>query len=190
MYKRLILMIIYSISTFSQETVIKHYRPFSEIVNDEISKQAVLVVNQRKVGQCITQSKRIIREDAWRCNAGDKIFDPCFVNPKGPQNRLICPVSPWQGDSTEIFVVKPVDNKQHIKLDVSKVYPWAVELINGVTCVAYQPKYNINDLTVYYRCQDQSFLAGHLQRCKAQWTMLNIDKQQVSTTIAMTKAWF
>lgn len=64
----------FSFLASASDTVLKLYRPFGDVF-----EQAPPVVKKIMSGQCYEQSHIIIREDAWRCQAGDQLFDPCFV---------------------------------------------------------------------------------------------------------------
>ena len=74
----LLLIVIINSSLFAADTELQLYRPFTET-----TKQAPLKIVQQKIGECIQQSKLIVREDAWRCVTESDTYDPCFVKPYG-----------------------------------------------------------------------------------------------------------
>lgn len=185
--RRLVVMIstiLGSFCLFAQDTELKLYRPFGEAV-----QQAPVVVKQIVSGQCWQQSQRIKREDAWRCAAADKIYDPCFVKQFGSLQQAVCPQSPWSGESVQINLSSPLDNSQHIELDMSRAFPWAIELTSGEKCQAVDAGEIYDNLPIRYLCNSQAVLLGHIQRCKALWSILQRDKDGVSTAM-VAKAWF
>lgn len=171
-------------SSQAKDTSLKLYRPFSASEG-----QASISVLASKAGYCPEQSKLILREDAWRCHAGGKVYDPCFVKPFGNRKEALCPQSPWDGDSIQITVKEPLDNIFHSRLDMSRAYPWAVLLSDGVYCQAVDRREHHDNLPVRYQCQDKSLLIGHLQRCDPRWQILQKKNQQIQS-ISLETAWF
>ncbi|WP_419420567.1 hypothetical protein ACNVED_04495 [Legionella sp. D16C41] len=176
---------IFFVSLSYADTEIKLYRPFGDVV-----EQQPLVIKATYSGVCWQQSRRIQREDAWRCQVQDKIYDPCFVKQFSAFKQAICPQSPWNGASVLINLPAAVNNSQHSQLDVSKTYPWAIELNTGERCEALDKEAMYDNMPIRYRCNNQTELLGHLQRCKSTWTILQRDKNSQITTVIVTKAWF
>lgn len=176
-----IFAIFISFCSFAEDTELKLYRPFG----DDTS----VVIKERVAGQCIQQSQRIKREDAWRCLAEGKVYDPCFVKTYGSHQEAVCPQSPWVGDSVQINLSSPIDNSQHIVLDMSEAFPWAVELSTGEKCQAVDEGEVYDGLQVHYQCNSQTVLIGKVQRCEAKWSVLQRTPKGVTTAL-VTKAWF
>ncbi|CEG58215.1 hypothetical protein [Legionella fallonii] len=179
-----ILLFFCSFVVFADDTVLKLYRPFGEVV-DQVPPSVKNVLQ----GYCDTQSQLIIREDAWHCQAEGKIFDPCFVKLAGNKMEAVCPQSPWVGDSVQINVATPLNNDNHVTLDMSRVFPWAVELVNGEHCQAVAPNEVYDSMPIRYRCSNQNVLIGYLQRCKSIWSMLEKTPEGV-ITVEFRRAWF
>lgn len=173
-----------SLSAIAAETVLKLYRPFGEAV-----EQVSPVPTVELAGICIGQSQLILREDAWRCQVDNTVFDPCFIKAGAQQQQLICPKSPWTSEGVAIHVATPLDNEQHIGLDMSRTWPWAIELSNGDYCQAVSATQTFDSMPVRYQCSNDNVLIGHLQRCKAPWSMLEKTAAGVITA-ELTKAWF
>lgn len=171
-------------SASASDTILKLYRPFGEVFD-----QAPPIVKKKLSGQCYEQSRVIIREDAWRCQAEGQLFDPCFVKAGGKKLEVVCPQSPWVGDSIQINVTVPLDNENHKTLDMSRAFPWAIELVNGEYCLAINSNEQYDSMPVRYRCNNQNVLIGHLQRCKTVWSMLEKTPQGVKT-VELHRAWF
>ncbi|STX28318.1 Uncharacterised protein [Legionella beliardensis] len=170
---------------YTMDTEVKLYRPFGDV-----TAQEALVVKETYPGECWQQSERIKREDAWRCRVQNKIYDPCFVKQFSAHKQAICPQSPWNGASIMLNLVVPVNNSQHLSLDVSKTYPWAIELTTGEKCEASDAQGIYDNMPIRYHCNNQTELLGELQRCKTTWTILQRHKDNQITMASVIKAWF
>ncbi len=177
----LTLMIICPFLVVAEETELKFYRPFLNETQVEIEKKVA--------GECWQQSERIKREDAWRCQAEGKIFDPCFIKPQSSPKEAICPQSPWTKNALLINLTTPVDNSLHSALDMAEAYPWAVELTTGEKCQAIDKGEIFDGLDVHYLCNNQTTLIGRVQRCKSEWSMLHRTANNVTTAL-LSRAWF
>lgn len=173
-----------SFAVEASDTVLKLYRPYGEP-----TEQVIPVIKQSIMGQCFSQSQIILREDAWRCEAEGKTFDPCFVKAGNNRTEALCPQSPWEGDSIQITVSTPLNNEQNETLDMSSAYPWGIELANGERCLAVNSNQTFEEMPVRYQCLNQNLLVGYLQRCKNEWTMLEKTPNGV-VTASIVKAWF
>ncbi|MBA3536217.1 MAG: hypothetical protein H0T84_06370 [Tatlockia sp.] len=176
-----IFAIMWSFCVLAEDTELKFYRPF---VNEN-----QLVIKKTSSGECWHQSQRIKREDAWRCIAEGRVFDPCFIKPHGPRKEAICPDSPWTTSAVLINLSAPADNGHHIALDMSETYPWAVELTSGEKCQAVDEGQVYDGLQVHYQCNSPTFLIGRVQRCDAKWSILQRTATGIST-VGLSKAWF
>lgn len=186
MLQRVLLFMLYFCSYIAAAdvTVLKLYRPFGE-VTEQVSPE----VKSELKGSCWVQSRLIVREDAWRCRAQGKIYDPCFVKASGTAMEVLCPHSPWVSDSVQIRVKVSLNNAKHSSLDMSRAFPWAIELSNGEHCQAIDSEKDYDGMAVHYHCSDQNLLLGYLQRCKAQWSMLEKTPDGVKT-VELSKVWF
>lgn len=176
-----IFIILGSFGVLADDTELKFYRPFVNSMQ--------FMIKEKKAGECWQQSQRIQREDAWRCVAEGKTYDPCFINPHGSRKEAICPDSPWVNNALMLNLTTPVDNSQHLPLDMSKAYPWALELSTGEKCLAIDEGQIYDGLQIYYQCERSSVLFGRLQRCEARWSMLQRKVEGVSTA-SVIMAWF
>lgn len=175
---------IYSFAVMADDTVLKLYRPFGDV-----EEQIAPVVKRTIAGECDSQSQLSVREDAWRCQAEGRVYDPCFVKTgKGP-NAALCPSSPWAADSVLIEVSIPLINEHHSPLDMSRSFPWAIELINGEHCQAIEASQSYDSMPVRYQCTMHNRLLGSLQRCKAVWSMLEKTSDGVMS-VDIKRVWF
>jgi hypothetical protein len=83
-------------------------------------------------GQCWTASIAAPAADAYRCFQGNKILDPCFA-PKHRSSpvQLACVDAPW-----DRAVMLQVTGRLPAPAPHSAARPWAIELANGVRCIA------------------------------------------------------
>jgi hypothetical protein len=181
----LIFFIVFTPLSYTKDTEVKLYRPFGDV-----TAQEPLVVKEVYQAECLQQSQRIQREDAWRCHVLEKIYDPCFVKQFSSHKQAICPQSPWNGASVLLNLAMPVDNSQHHLLDISKTYPWAIELSTGEKCEALEEGGIYDNMPIRYHCNNQTELLGHLQRCKTIWTILQCYPGNQLKIAVVAKAWF
>ncbi|WP_237759055.1 hypothetical protein [Legionella birminghamensis] len=176
---------INAITATAKDTELEFYHPFEGIEG----VPAATVVSSYE-GECWQQSQKIKREDAWRCAAEGKIFDPCFIKPFGKKSSAFCPGSPWSKQSVEIKLRNAVNESAQAALDISRTYPWVVELASGEKCLAVDEGSMYDGMPVHYQCEHQGILMGHLQRCKAEWSMLMHEQNGKVDTVPIVKAWF
>lgn len=169
---------------FGSDTDILVFRPYARA-----NYEAPLVIDEEVQGFCRQQSLLTSRDDAWRCMTDNKQYDPCFARRFGSKQDVICVQSPWITRGIKIKLEHSLDNNLHQDLDVSKDYPWALELSDGVKCVAIQTHEKFDGLPIRYQCETKTQLFGKIQRCEAQWSILQRDEQDVST-VYIEKAWF
>jgi hypothetical protein len=50
-----------------------------------------IVVDETLSGSCSGSSKASPRRDAWRCSVADDTYDPCFSDPSGTADFVVCP---------------------------------------------------------------------------------------------------
>lgn len=166
------------------DTVLKLYRPFGEVIN-----QVAPVVKAVLSGDCLAQSSLILREDAWRCEAGGRVYDPCFAAMAAKQVSVKCLQSPWSEEAVQINLSHPLDNKNHVALDMSQAFPWGIELLNGEYCIAVQPTQFYDSMPIRYHCATEHYLMGYIQRCSPVWSMLEKTPKGVVSR-KFKKAWF
>lgn len=174
--------LLWSMTAFAVDTEVNLYRPLTDAANQSPAIAA------KKMGLCAQQSELIKREDAWRCVAENKVYDPCFMQP-GSNVNVVCPESPWANQAVQITVSSPLDNKQYQTLDMSRTFPWAIELTSGDKCQAIDTKEEYDGLPIRYRCGKQTELIGHVQRCEGMWKMLQHASNGVDT-VQIARAWF
>ena len=83
-----------------------------------------------QVGYCWTESLASGQPDAWRCMAGNSIYDPCFTI-AGETGAVACGASPT-GDpyAFRLKLTRPLPERTAPAID----RPWMVELADDVVC--------------------------------------------------------
>lgn len=180
----MIFLIILPFAVFSDTTELKLYRPFGES-----GSQSALTAEIKRAGECWKPSEKIIRDDAWRCIAEGKIYDPCFVKKSQTGIEVRCPVSPWSDEVVEITLTGALPEQTLPALDMSVNFPWAIELGTGERCLAMEPGSVYETMDVHYQCNSEMIVMGHLQRCKKPWTMIGKKEAQLQTVV-IVRAWF
>jgi hypothetical protein len=173
----------WSLWAVAADTVLKLYRPYGAVL-----EQMIPVAKKQLLGQCDGPSKVVVREDAWRCLAEGQVFDPCFVE-RTKRTKVLCPKSPWTNDGVQINLDSELTEEELPTLDMSRNFPWAVELVSGERCQAIDTKEQYDSLPIRYHCTKGSKLMGYLQRCKPVWSMLEQTPSGVITA-EFKKAWF
>ena len=142
---------------------------------------------QERSGSCWSSSAVLDREDAWRCMAGDDIYDPCF-SMEGDGQAVICDTN-------------PLDESKGFKLNLTASLPphgtiapeksaWVFELPDGTDCSFMGGATAAFDgQRVNYSCSDGWFILGELQEGQvwtAQKVRLSSDLSSVVESIRVT----
>jgi hypothetical protein len=125
------------------------------------------VPTQERTGSCWSTSNVLNRVDAWRCIAGNSIYDPCFSIP-GNSQAVICDT-------------RPLSDSTGFKLNLTESLPargtvspvksaWAFELADGTNCIFMGgATATFEGKRVNYSCSDGWFILGELQEDQV-WT--------------------
>lgn len=178
-----LIFLVFTLTCVAEETETRLFRPFTEG-----AEHASFKIKEIVKGNCYRQSELMPREDAWQCQTVGKTYDPCFKKP-GNGNKLYCPQSPWNGDSTVIEAGIVVSNNHFDSVNMGDNLPWVVLLDSGVICKRSLKRGEYDQQPIQFLCQDNSFLFGRLQRCRAQWSMLMYDGKH-DGTVNIKQAWF
>jgi hypothetical protein len=108
----------------------------------------------RKKGTCWTGSIAVSRPGAWRCMAGNAIYDPCF-RVANKNERVVCGANPLKHDEGFVLMLAQPLPKQHAT--ATEAQPWLVELADGSICEAATGTMAIiDDEPVRYPCREPS----------------------------------
>lgn len=126
-----------------------------------------VTATQRTSGSCFTSSIVAARSDAWRCNAGNNLLDPCFTV---DQQHVFCPSpGPWANSGT-LVSVPSLPTGQANKDTGTSGQPWAIQLKDGSQCTEISGATNVIDgQRLGYGCSNQLGLYGNVQRSGTVW---------------------
>lgn len=190
---RVFLFWLIVMNTFaSTSTDVRLYRPFEKNVVGQVTP----VMSEISTGTCSQYSQRDHRSDAWQCQVGERVLDPCFIKIYVKPTQAICPVSPWQTQAVTVDIRAqqlPQNNHHQENLDMSTDDPWAIDLMDGTHCMMVSDSnLSAQGQPVKYSCDNQGFLLGHIQRCELIWKMLFLPSYQsdVLNTVEIATAWY
>ena len=136
------------------------------------------IVSARVKGLCGLHSLASERADAWRCSAGNDMYDPCFTG-SVHKDTLACAQSPFSKHVTLLTLTKPLtDMKLTGELWGLRLRgePWGVRLVNGATCVAVQGATDVFEGDrLNYPCTETGWIFGVPDRSTAMWTARTVD---------------
>jgi hypothetical protein len=108
-------------------------------------------------GSCFAPSIAVTRPGAWRCAAGNLLYDPCFGRTDALE--LVCVTDPSKLD--EAFKLRLANPLPQIPQAPHTARPWFVETSDGLTCgFLAGATGEVNGQRVNYRCSDGSYLIG------------------------------
>jgi hypothetical protein len=98
-------------------------------------------VSEKVTGYCWVRSLATDRPDAWRCMAGNDIYDPCFSQ-SASSKTAACMKGPFSKDVVLMRLTKPlahtrdvVDSTSELRALRLRGEPWGLRLLDGQTCV-------------------------------------------------------
>jgi hypothetical protein len=109
-------------------------------------------------GSCFAPSIAITQQGAWRCTAGNLLYDPCFGRTDAME--VVCVSDPSKLDeAVKIRLADPLPQVPQVPHGAGR--PWFVETSDGVRCGFLSGATGeINGQRVNYRCSDGSYLIG------------------------------
>lgn len=128
------------------------------------------VPRNEKAGVCWTNSIAAPREGAWRCMAGNEIFDPCFAF--GP--AVVCGVNP-AADQQGFRLVLDRPLLSTLAVSAEADTGWLIQLADGTICNRATGARGMVDgqMTTYYctskRNDDSAAVLGELRTGRV-WT--------------------
>jgi hypothetical protein len=108
-------------------------------------------------GSCFAPSIAVTRQGAWRCTAGNLLYDPCFGRTDAME--VVCVTDPSKLD--EAVKIRLADPLPQVPQALGRGRPWFVETSDGLTCgFLTGATGEVNGQRVNYRCSDGSYLIG------------------------------
>jgi hypothetical protein len=155
---------------------------------------AGLTVTDRVNGTCFTQSlASASRPDAWRCNAGNAILDPCYQSVLGDRKELACPVAgPWSANVVLLTLTAPLPPETRKELSRDNTAPWAIELANGERCSLFTGATPpVAGMRINYGCPGGSQAIGDIDRSQPVWRVFfQAEKSIALEQMDVKVAWF
>lgn len=112
----------------------------------------IILPKEVKNGDCFVSSiAQPYRNDAFRCQTEDSIYDPCFSNEK--KDQVICQMNPL---SQAVFIINLKDPLPNVKSPVilRTNWAWFLELEDGTICSPYTGNRPlINNTEAFYGCR-------------------------------------
>lgn len=124
--------------------------------------RGTLRITKRIAGSCWIGSIVTTRTDAWRCDASNVIYDPCF-SASDTAREVACVIDPFSPQTTMMRLTKPLPHGGD-DLAGNGGVPWGVRTTDGHRCTYAAGMTNIvqhmranyfcSDGTVYYGAPD------------------------------------
>ncbi|MEA2197413.1 MAG: hypothetical protein QOJ25_1464 [Solirubrobacteraceae bacterium] len=143
-------------------------------------------------GTCNEGSSAIDRDDAWRCFAGNFVYDPCFSSIAS--NRIVlCPAGPWSGSGVEIKLASKLAGANRRKASTSG-NPWAIQTTSGLRCqIATGATAVLDHRRANYFCRkSKDILWGSPSRKSEPWTIFAapLSARRLTRRVGVRVAWF
>ncbi|MCB1828082.1 MAG: hypothetical protein KDH94_06610 [Coxiellaceae bacterium] len=143
-------------------------------------------------GECWTTSQSDqSRPNTWRCQAEQKIYDPCFVNPVRHNNQVICITDPWNNNAVELTLDNALPSNQAARFNHQSAQPWALELANGNHCTLITgPSLHVAGMATAYQCKS-AVLVGKIDKNHEQWTIFYLENNSLfMKQMPILAAWY
>jgi len=143
-------------------------------------------------GSCFASSIAATRTDAWRCSAGNVIYDPCFAV-SGDQTAVTCVRDPLDpGSIVRLVLEKPLPPAETVPIQPR---PWFLQLADGTVCNFFTgATAGINGERINYGCSDGWVIVGDVHP-DGVWTAREVFlapqsiTPQESATVQIKTAW-
>jgi hypothetical protein len=143
-------------------------------------------------GFCWEGSLAAARNDAWRCQSGNELFDPCFSSSKA-KGIVLCVSEPWTTSAVKIKLTKPLP-KPYAGKPSTKGLPWGIKTTSGLRCTfATGGTAAIGHVRANYLClSGQEWLWGSPSRKSEPWTIYiaPLTATKLSARVKIAVAWF
>jgi hypothetical protein len=162
------LILAASAGAVSERTTVSVYRPFSGA-----GVAPGLQIVRTAKGDCFAGSLADPRRDAWRCEIGNAISDPCFSS-AAVVSWVLCPAdgTPFGKKLVRLALSKALPKTLGNDGSAGQGNPWTVKLVNGKVCTFLTgATFSFRGQRVNYGCDRKTFLAGSPDRSRPTWTI-------------------
>jgi hypothetical protein len=130
-----------------------------------------------------------LRYDAFRCFAGNFVYDPCFSSPIARAGVVVCPTDPANDDAIAIRLTTGLPASTSHSQPAPTMPPWAVQTAAGMVCFYASGASSIaNGIRENYFCgaqgADDGALWGFPSRRTQRWTQLQTRSDATSLAAA------
>lgn len=109
---------------------------------------------------------------AYRCSAGNYLYDPCWAE-KAAGPAVLCVASPWEHTAVELRVTAPLPAIPDPPAGPGE--PWGVQLATGQRCNLAQGAHNVfRGQVIDYYCPSGLALLRGLNRAEPVWTARSV----------------
>ena len=170
-------------------TAVRYFVPLGDGLRGGLTATAT------ETGSCFTGSVRDPgRADAWRCEGGNAILDPCFQGPFAlPEQpgELACADSPFDREVLLLQATPPLPMEAANAADPGQL-PWVLELANGERCYQFGGTLEgVAGQVVHYGCAGGGSVVGEPDRSQPLWTVSYLPADGAATDlVAVTTAWY
>lgn len=152
-----------------------------------------VVVSARASGRCFAGSLSTAgRPDAWRCNSGDRIYDPCFEGTQEERAVLLCVDTPWSGDALLLTPSPALPRGEANPSNLTGALPWALVLANGAHCQLLTGATSVSaGLRVNYWCDGETSVIGDIDREQPLWQVFFVPATGTAAErVGVAAAWY
>jgi hypothetical protein len=153
-----------------------------------------MAVTEKVNGACFAPSAASpTRPDAWRCNAGNAIHDPCYQSILGDNKQLACPVGgPWPANVILLTLAQPLPTEPHKEESRDSALPWALELANGQRCTFFTgATAPVAGMRINYGCPGGFQVVGDIDRSQPMWRVFFQGEKSIALEqVDVAVAWF
>jgi len=124
-------------------------------------------VKEQLNGECETGSDAFSR--AYRCFAGNHIYDPCWAYREATGPAVLCLEQPWATTATRLNLQAPLDLLGDAVTGSNKV-PWGMQLVDGRRCLLAQGTHDVFDgRVVDYACDNTIVILRGIDTSRPSW---------------------
>lgn len=148
----------------NDRTQIRMFRPYS---GGELQQR---LFGGSVQGRCPSSSADAPQNgNAYRCFAGDIVYDPCFWRGYG-HTSVVCVEVPWEFQVVLVKVPGPLPHEEQADVDLSEA-AWALELRNGANCTyrGGMSGGSVAGIRINYICDDAGVVIGQPNRQSQPW---------------------
>ena len=153
-----------------------------------------LQVSEKASGKCFAPSAASpTRPDAWRCNAGNAILDPCYQRIMGDEKQLACPgEGPRSQKVVLLTLTDPMPNEPRKETSRDSALPWAIELANGKHCSLFTgATAPVAGMRINYGCPGVFRVVGDIDRSSPVWRVFfQAESASVLEQVDVLVAWY